>query len=285
MALSVEGVNKSAIARAKRIAWNTVDRWLERAAGYCRRFNHQRIKRIEATELHADEIQTFLGGKPQQPVWIFVSIEVWSRLWPSTVVGKRSYRNTLPRFRDISSRMKDNGVPLVTTDGFKFYRTVVARIFKTACLYGQVMKQRRNNRVVKVERKIRIGAAGRWEDAWRHSEDSRKLNTSHGERLNLTIRKGSAYWVRRTICQARRRQRLEEHLDVLRCHYNFIRPHRALKFGRQTRTPAMQAGLARHPLTFRDSFTIFLLFMKYALRFNYDAQAISTEDSQLFLAA
>src|SRR5450756_238298 len=32
-ALSVEGVNKSAIARVQQIAWNTVDRWLEKAAG------------------------------------------------------------------------------------------------------------------------------------------------------------------------------------------------------------------------------------------------------------
>src|SRR5512137_1260971 len=31
-ALSVEGVNKSAIARVQQIAWNTVDRWLEKAA-------------------------------------------------------------------------------------------------------------------------------------------------------------------------------------------------------------------------------------------------------------
>ena len=34
-ALSVEGLNKSAIARVKQIAWNTVDRWLERAADSC----------------------------------------------------------------------------------------------------------------------------------------------------------------------------------------------------------------------------------------------------------
>jgi DNA-directed RNA polymerase specialized sigma24 family protein len=38
-ALSVEGLNQSAIARAKRISWNTVHRWLERAAGCCRRFS------------------------------------------------------------------------------------------------------------------------------------------------------------------------------------------------------------------------------------------------------
>jgi transposase-like protein len=33
-ALSVEGRNKSAIARVKRIAWNTVHRWLEKAAAF-----------------------------------------------------------------------------------------------------------------------------------------------------------------------------------------------------------------------------------------------------------
>jgi transposase-like protein len=38
-ALSVEGVNKSAIARVQQIAWNTVDRWLEKAAAACRLFN------------------------------------------------------------------------------------------------------------------------------------------------------------------------------------------------------------------------------------------------------
>ena len=40
----------------------------------------------------------------------------------------------------------------------------------------------------------------------------------------------------------------------LRSHYNFVRPHRALRFGRATRTPAMQAGLATRRLTLRDIF-------------------------------
>ena len=33
----------SAISRIKGIAWNTVARWLEKAAQVCRRFNHRRI--------------------------------------------------------------------------------------------------------------------------------------------------------------------------------------------------------------------------------------------------
>ena len=145
-------------------------------------------------------------------------------------------------------------VPLIATDGFKFYRQVVRRLFGAACLYGQVIKKRRNNRVVRVQRKARLGAAWRWDECWRNSEDSRQLNTSYIERLNLTIRQGSAYLCRRTLCHARRSRRLEDHLDLLRCHYNFLRPHRALKFGREVRTPAMQAGLAKKRLTFRDIF-------------------------------
>ena len=241
-ALSVEGVNKSAISRVKQIAWNTVDRWLERAAASCRRFNTSRITKLHIQELQADEIRTMVGGNGH-PVWIFAAIEVWSRLWPATIVGKRSYRNALTLFRELCARSAGNHLPLIATDGFKFYRQVVRRLFGAACLYGQVIKKRRKDRVVRVQRKARVGAAWRWDEVWRASEDSRKLNTSYIERLNLTLRQSSAFLHRRTLSHARRRQRLEDHLELLRCHYNFLRPHRALKFGRDVRTPSMQAGL------------------------------------------
>jgi transposase-like protein len=104
-ALSVEGVNKSAIARVQQIAWNTVDRWLERAAASCRRFSTSRITKIQIRELQADEIRTLVGGNGH-PVWIFAAIEVWSRLWPATVVGRRSYRNTLTLFRELGARQE-----------------------------------------------------------------------------------------------------------------------------------------------------------------------------------
>jgi len=54
------------------------------------------------------------------------------------------------------------------------------------------------------------------------------------------------------LSHARSEEKLEDNLEFLRCHYNFLRPHRALKFGRVTRTPAMQAGLASRRLTFRN---------------------------------
>src|SRR5215831_11744520 len=180
--LRIRILNKSAIGRAKRIAWNTVHRWLERAAAWCRRFNRQKIRSLSIPELQADEIRAIVGSK-EQPIWVFVVIDVWSRLWPATVVGQRSYRNTLALFRAVSSQMQFGLVPWISTDGFKFYERVIGRVFGPACLYGQVIKTRRNDHVVKVERRAVIGA-GRLQQALRNSEDSVKLNTSFVERLN-----------------------------------------------------------------------------------------------------
>ena len=216
--LRVEGVSLSAIARIERLAWNTVARWLERAAAVCRHFSHGRTTGFVATELQADEIRSFTGGKTR-PAWVFAAIEVWSRLWTSTVVGRRSYRSTLARGRDVATRMKFAAGPLIVTDGFEFYGTVIRRVFGPAALYAQVITTRRHDRVVRVERRAVIGAA------WR-----------------------------RTLSHARSTDTLEAHLELLRCYYNFVRPHGALKFGRETRTPAMQAGLATRRLTLRDIF-------------------------------
>ena len=147
IALRVEGVSISAISRIKGIAWNTAARWLEKAAQVCRRFNHRRIAGFAAEELQADEIRTFAGNK-KTPSWVFVTIEVWSRLWPSTVTGRRSYRNTHALFRDLSRRMNFGRLPLLVTDGFEFYQKVIRRFFGPACLYGQVLKTRSKTRSI-----------------------------------------------------------------------------------------------------------------------------------------
>ncbi|MFT7487524.1 MAG: hypothetical protein ACI9F9_003385 [Candidatus Paceibacteria bacterium] len=107
---------------------------------------------------------------------------------------------------------------------------------------------------MKVGKKLIIGSEWRLEDAIEASEDSTKLNTAFIERLNLTIRQGSAYLHRRSPCHARKKRTLDDHLELLRCHYNFCRPHSSLKFGKVVRTPAMQAGLASTKLKFRDIF-------------------------------
>lgn len=109
--------------------------------------------------------------------------------------------------------------------------------------------------MVKVERKRIIGSRTQLEEALFRSEDSSTINTSFIERHNLTIRQGCSYLGRRTACHARDRDHLDGNMPLVMCHYNFVRPHLALKFGKDIRTPAMQAGIVSKKLSFRDIFT------------------------------
>ena len=252
--MRVEGVSISATARLTGRSRNTVARWLERASAAAERFNRRMLRDFEIVELQTDELYTFIGSK-SRPTWLFATIEVCSRLWASSLVGRRSYRNTKAMLDEVVLRGRLVGCPLIVTDGFEYYFAVISRLMGYPCVYGQVIKSRRNNRVIRVDRRLKIGTATRLKDALLESEDSETLNTSFVERLNLTIRQGSAYLRRRSPCHARCEHQLRGHVELLRCHYNFVRPHRALKFGREVRTPAMQAGLVSKPLTLSDVFT------------------------------
>ena len=53
------------------------------------------------------------------------------------------------------------GLPLITTDGFEYYFGAIVRLIGSACVYGQVLKTRRNNRVIRVERRVKIGTVSR----------------------------------------------------------------------------------------------------------------------------
>ncbi len=251
--MSVEGVSKSSIARIMGISWNTVARWIERAAACAQQFNDAMTRDYVLHELQADEIRSFTSTK-LRPTWLFLAIEVWSRMWLATVVGRRSYKNAERLFREATRQATWTRPPLITTDGFEFYEKVVPRLFHHGCVYGQVMKTWRNNRVSTVEYRTIVGAQWQMDEALAASEDSSTINTSFIERLNLTVRQGSAYLRRKTLCHARLDEHMADHLELQRCHYNFIRPHRALKFGTVTRTPAMQAGIVSKRLSFRDVF-------------------------------
>ena len=103
--------------------------------------------------------------------------------------------------------------PWLVTDGFEFYEKVVRRVLGPAALYGQVLKTRRHDRVIQVERRARLGASWRFAEALTNSEDSSTLNTSFIERMNLTIRQGSAYLSRRTLAHARSAEKLARFSD------------------------------------------------------------------------
>ena len=127
----------------------------------------------------------------------------------------------------------------------------------SACVYGQVLKTRRHNRVVRVERRVKICTASRLQTALLTSEDFETLNTSFVERLNLTIRQGSAYLRRRSL-------------------------------GRETRTPAMQAGVVSARMSWSNIFAApasLCVRREAVVRISVTVQLVYTGAADLPLAA
>ena len=233
-------MGRAAITRVEAVSWNAADRWVCRAAVYAGRFNECNTRGFELTELQADELKTFAQSK-RHSTGVFTTLEVCSRLWTSTVVGRRSYRNTHTLLNDTLVRGKWVGPPLIMTNGFQYYARVIRELFGVACTYAQVIKTWRKNCVTKVERHPVIGTSRRLQAALERSKDSSRANTTYIERLNLTIRQSVAYLFRRSPSHAHREARLCEHLELAPCYYNFVRPNTALRFGVDVRTPAMVA--------------------------------------------
>ena len=90
--MCVHGIGISAMTRIKQIAWGTVARWLQSATTCVERFNNRMLKGFVIHALQADEIRTFIGTK-KRVIWVLTTLEVWSRLWVSVVVGRRNFRH------------------------------------------------------------------------------------------------------------------------------------------------------------------------------------------------
>ena len=90
----------SATARVTGHARHTIARWLERASTAAKRFNQRMLRDFEIIELQADERCTFIGNK-SRATWLCAAIEVCSRLWAGSVLGRRASRNATAVLNDV----------------------------------------------------------------------------------------------------------------------------------------------------------------------------------------
>jgi len=279
---SVEGTSKSAIARIHKLSLSTVCRWLDLAEVAAEKFNAQNLKGYQLTEIQADELKFYAAtslkqGDKGKEEWVFTAMEVSSRLWPAFVVGNRSSKHTQELFDKLSSTGKfgDKKI-LFTTDGFQFYKSAINKTFGPLAVYAQVIKMIRKNRIVKVGEELVLGRAHQLEELLENSECSSKINTAFIERLNLTIRQGSAFLNRRTAAFSREERCFQGHLYLLQAYYNFSRFHRSLKCGTVHRTPAMEAGIASRQIDFREIFSFWVLGDRFFLVHDDCEQKISS---------
>jgi hypothetical protein len=144
---------------------------------------------------------------------------------------------------------------LINSDPFVYYQREIERVFRSQAVYVHVKNNYRRDWIARSVATLVIGTRAEWFAAMERSEDSKRPNTSYVERLNLHLRRSCSYLHRRTSGRVRNPSRLASAVEVLRCGYNFVRPHLALRFGREVRTPAMQAGIFGRRLSWREIFS------------------------------
>jgi IS1 family transposase len=276
LALLAEGVDVSALERVMGIGEGTLRTWLTRAGLHAARLHTKFFQELIFRHIQLDELWANVRQATQE-VWLWVATEATTKIIPVMQLGPRSLDMAMAVVHSLRRSMQPDCSPVFTTDGLKLYFYGLTAHFgrwslpdggskpmwqvATELLYAQVKKIHRRRKLVKVERSMLCGGLATLKARLQALGLSGNIHTAFVERLNLTIRQGVSFLVRRTWGTAQFTPELELHLEWWRAYYHFSRYHESLRIqfpepvqrkGKQLprryrgRTPAMAAGLATH---------------------------------------
>jgi IS1 family transposase len=274
LALLAEGVDVSALERVMGIGEGTLRTWLTRAGMHTARLHTRFFQELIFRHIQLDELWANVRQATQE-VWLWVATEATTKIIPVMQLGPRSLDMAMAIVHSLCRSMQSDCSPVFTTDGLKLYFYALTAHFggwtlpdgarkpvwkvATELLYAQVKKIHRRRKLVKVERRMLWGELATLKGRLQALGLSGNINTAFIERLNLTIRQGVSFLVRRTWGTAQFSPELALHLEWWRSYYHFSRYHESLRVqfsepvqrkGKQllrryrSRTPAMAAGLA-----------------------------------------
>lgn len=144
-----------------------------------------------------------------------------TKLIVSYLVGKRTGENAQALMADLRGRVINR--PQITSDAFKVYEEAVDATFGGSVEYVMMNKK------------------GGTYPVQRGRPDMTQVTTNHVERLNLSVRTQLRRHTRRSSGHSKKLEHHRAAIDLLVCHYNFVRIHEALCV-----TPAMEYGLTDH---------------------------------------
>jgi IS1 family transposase len=251
----LEGSSIRSTERITGVHRDTIIRLMVRVAAAAERFSSATLVDLPCKRIEVDELWAFVQKKNKNVVeaddwsrvgdqYTFVALDPETKLIPSHVVGKRNVQTAMRFMDDLASRL--SGRIQLSSDGFSPYFHAVDNAFGRNVDYGMVVKEYAETpagrgrysppTVVSCEKDEIIGFPNR-----------ALISTSLVERSNLTIRMHCRRLTRLTNGFSKKLDNLKAAMDLYFCFYNFVRFHRTIRA-----TPAMEAGIARSPLTVAD---------------------------------
>jgi IS1 family transposase len=249
----VEGNSIRATVRMTGAAKNTITKLLVDIGQAAAAYQDQALRNLSCEVVEVDEIwaycyakqknvpEEFKGTPGYGDVWTYAGICADTKLVPACLVGEQSADDAYVFMRDLASRMA-NRVQL-STDGNRVYESIVGHAFNFEVDWAMLQKiYRADGGGGKYSPPTCVGTKVRVQKG---DPDPERISTSYVERQNLTMRMGMRRFTRLTNGFSRKVENLAHAVSLHFMHYNFARPHSALK-ERYPRTPAMAAGVADH---------------------------------------
>jgi IS1 family transposase len=250
----VEGNSIRATVRLTGAAKNTISKLLIDLGEACADYQDCVFRDLPCKTVECDEIWSYCYAKqrnvPEEfkgtygygDVWTFTALCADTKLVPSWLVGERTVDDALVFMRDLKGRLA-NRIQL-TTDGNQIYVAAVGLAFGRDIDWAQIQKTYRTDPAGqrKYSPPEQTGTVVR---ILKGEPDPERISTSYVERQNLSMRMGMRRFTRLTNGFSKKVENLANAVSLHYLHYNFARPHQALK-ERYPRTPAMAAGVTDH---------------------------------------
>jgi hypothetical protein len=250
----VEGNSIRGTVRMTGAAKNTITKLLSDLGEACAGYQDRDLRDLPCKVVEVDEIWAYCYAKqknvPDQfkgtpgygDVWTFTAICADTKLVPTWLVGEQSADDAEAFLCDLSTRLPHR--IQLTTDGNRAYKPTVGMAFGTEVDWAQLVKKYAPEQ--KGERRYSPAVCLGTETVVQKGDPDRdRISTGYVERQALTMRMGMRRFTRLTNGFSRKVENLAHAVSLHFMHYNFARPHSALK-EHYPRTPAMAAGVANH---------------------------------------
>jgi transposase-like protein/IS1 family transposase len=247
-----EGLSIRATARLADVSKTTILELLLVVGQRCTSYLENVIVDQPVKDVSVDELWSFCMMKERTrkinslPVgtvgdnYCYVGFERNTRLVLAWHSGDRTHDNGFMFVRNLQKACAKDRCQ-ISSDGWKPYKHLIPNHFPAAD-YGMVIKifasngdAGRYNPAKIVEMKLRTIAG---------NPDESRMNTSHTERFNLTIRMGMRRFTRLTNGFSKSHEHHDAALGLFFMHYNFCVKHGTIKT-----TPAIAGGLTDHKWT------------------------------------
>lgn len=250
LAMLCEGSSMRSISRIADVSINTVSKLLVEAGEACLAIHDEHVRGVKASRIQCDEIWSFCYAKAKNvstaksapdgagDVWTWTALDADSKLMVAYFVGDRGAESAMVLMDDLRTRLV-NRVQL-TTDGHSAYLEAVEGAFGADVDYAQLVKLygvADKGRTAEV-RYSPMECTGIRKRTVEGRPDAKHINTSHVERMNLSIRMQNRRFTRLTNAFSKK---LDNHIHALALYfafYNFCRIHKSLRM-----SPAMAAGI------------------------------------------